>query len=84
MSRWIVRYLGCRFRWDNLELVFDLSDPVVEENDFELCDWTTSEFGNLQGVEELPSNMPNHCGFRFIMCAKVDSDHASDSTTQQS
>ena len=38
----------------NLELVFNLSDPVVEENDFERCDWTTSELGHLQGIEELP------------------------------
>ena len=76
---------GCLKRHHNSELVFDPSAPVVEENDFELCNWwTTSEFGHLQQVEELPPNMPNPCGFRFKMCAKVGSDHTSDSTTQQS
>jgi len=65
----------------NSELVFDLSDPVVDENDFELCDWTTSEFGHLQGKEELPPNMLEPRGLGFVMLAKVDLDHAADTTT---
>eukprot|EP00957_Ditylum_brightwellii_P088338 6728766-Ditylum_brightwellii.AAC.1 len=42
----------------NIELVFDPSDPVVHELAFEQRDWTTSEFGHVQGKEEIPSNMP--------------------------
>jgi hypothetical protein len=42
----------------NAELVFDPSDPCVDEASFELKDWTPSEFGHVQGTEELPPNMP--------------------------
>jgi hypothetical protein len=35
-------------KYHNTELVFDQSDPCVEESDFELQDWTSSEFGHVQ------------------------------------
>ena len=31
------------------ELVYDPSDPVVDENDFERRDWASSEFGHVEG-----------------------------------
>ena len=62
----------------NTELVYDPSDPVVEHDDFEWRDLTSSEFGTVQGKEEIPSNMPEPRGQGFTMCAKVDADHASD------
>jgi hypothetical protein len=68
----------------NAELVLDPSDPVVDENSFELRDWTSSEFGHIQGKEELPRNMPEPRGFGFVMRAKVDADHASDTVTRRS
>jgi hypothetical protein len=71
-------------KYHNTELVFDPSDPCVEESDFELKDWTLSEFGHLQGDEELPPNMPQPRGLGFIMSAKVDADHASDTVTRRS
>ena len=62
-----------------MELVYDpSSDPVVEQNDFEQRDWTSSEFGTAQRKEEIPSNMPELRGQGFSMCVKVDADHASD------
>jgi hypothetical protein len=38
-------------------------------------------FGHLDGVEELPPNMPELRGQGFVIRAKVDADHASDSMT---
>lgn len=68
----------------NAELVFDPSDPVVDENSFEERDWASSEFGHVQGKEELPPNMPEPRGQGFVMRAKVDADHASDSVSRRS
>jgi hypothetical protein len=71
-------------KYHNTELVFDPSDPCVNESDFELQDWTSSEFGHLQGQEELPPNMPEPRGVGFVMRAKVDADHAGDTVTRRS
>jgi hypothetical protein len=67
-------------KYHKAEMVFDPSDPVINESDFELQDWTSSEFGHVQGREEIPSNMPEPRGLGFVMHAKVDSDHVSDTT----
>jgi hypothetical protein len=71
-------------KYHNTEMVFDPSDPVIDESSFEQRDWTSSEFGHLQGKEELPPNMPEPRGLGFIMRAKVDADHASDTVTRRS
>ena len=69
-------------KYHNTELVYDLSDPVVEYDVFEQRDWTSSEFGTVQGKEEIPHNMPEPRGQGFMMCAEVDADHASDTITR--
>ena len=69
----------CLKKHHNLEIVFDPSDPVVDE--FEAKDWTTSEFGDIQGKEELPPNASPPCGFGFTITVKVDADHAADTVT---
>ena len=71
-------------KYHNTELVYDPSDPVVEQNDFEQRDWTSSEFGTVQGKEEIPSNMPELRGQGFTMHAKVNADHASDTVMRHS
>ena len=68
----------------NTELVFDPSDPVINEDEFERRDWTSSEFGHIQGKEELPPNMPEPRGLGFTLRGKVDADHASDTVTRRS
>ena len=68
----------------NTEMVFDPSDPVIDESSFEVKDWTSSEFGHVQGAEELPSNVPVPRGQGFVMRANVDADHASDTVTRRS
>ena len=71
-------------KYHNTELVYYPSDPVVEQDVFEQRDWASSEFGSVQGEEEIPSNMPEPRGLGFIMRAKVDADHASDTMTRRS
>lgn len=71
-------------KYHNTEMVFDPSDPVVDEAQFELRDWTTSEFGHIEGEEVLPPKMPEPRGLGFVMRAKVDADHASDTVTRRS
>ena len=70
-------------KYHNSEMVFDPSDPAIDESEFERQDWTSSEFGHVQ-KEELPGNMPEPRGLGFIMRAKVDADHAADTVTRRS
>ena len=71
-------------KYHNTELVFDPSDPVIDESQFKRRDWTASEFGHIKGREELLGNMPEPRGMGFQILAKVDADHASDTVTRQS
>ena len=71
-------------KYHNTEMVFDPSDPVVDESNFERRDWTSSEFGHVEGKEELPPNMPEPRGLGFVMRGKVDADHAGDTVTRRS
>jgi hypothetical protein len=80
----IFQIFGYLKKYHNTEMVFDPSDPVIDESSFELKDWTSSEFGHLQGKEELPPNMPEPRGLGFTMRAKVDADHAADTVTRRS
>jgi hypothetical protein len=70
-------------KYHNSEMVFDPSDPAIDEADFERQDWTSSDFGHAQ-KEELPGNMPEPRGFGFVMRARVDVDHAADTITCRS
>jgi hypothetical protein len=65
-------------------MVFNPSDPVVDESSFELRDWISSKFGHIQGQEELPPNMPEPRGMGFTMRVNVDADHATDTVTRRS
>ena len=71
-------------KYHNTEMVFDPSEPDIDEVEFEKEDWSSSEFGHIQGKEELPPNMPTPRGLGFRIVAKVDADHAGDSITRRS
>jgi hypothetical protein len=71
-------------KYHNTEMVFDPSDPVINEAEFERKDWTSSEFGHVSGEEERPANAPQPRGFSFTIRAKVDADHAADTVTRRS
>ena len=70
-------------KYHNSEMVFDPSDPVIDESLFERKDWTASEFGTTL-KEEFPPNMPQTRGLGFVIRAFVDADHAGDSVTRRS
>ena len=70
-------------KYHNAEMVFDLSDPILDYSLFDQQDWTSTEFG-LSLQEVLPGNMPQAHGLSFIMCAFVDANHASDSISHHS
>jgi hypothetical protein len=65
-------------------MVFDPSDPVIDEADFERKDWTSSKFGHVPREEEKPANKPQPRGFSFTRRVKVDSDHTGDAITRRS
>ena len=65
-------------------MTFDPNDNVVYETKYEPKDWTSSEFGHVQGQEELAPNRPQPRGLGVSMRAKVDSYHASDTVARRS
>ena len=71
-------------KYSNTELVFDPSEPHIDEALFSRKDWTSSEYGHIDGEEEIPPNAPVPRGMGFIMRAKVDADHAGDTVTRRS
>ena len=77
----IIKYLK---KFHNSEMVFDPSVPVIDQNIYQKQDWTSSEFGHIEGVEELPPSMPEPRGLGFTVQAKVDADHAADTVTRRS
>ena len=80
----VIQIFGYLKKYHNAELVFDPSDPTINQQDFEKKDWTSSEFGHVEGREELPPNMPEPRGMGFTIVAKVDADHASNTVTRRS
>ena len=71
-------------KYHNTELVYDPSDPFMDENDFERRDWASSEFGYMEGEKEFSAKIPEPRGHGFIMRAKVDANHASDTVSRRS
>ncbi len=71
-------------KYHNTELVFDPTEPDVNSADFEQRDWSSTEFGHVEGKEELPPNAPEPRGLGFLIIAKVDADHAADTVTRRS
>ena len=66
----------------NSEMIFDPSDPVIDESIFDQKYWTVSEFW-LSLEEVLPKNMPQPHGMGFVMLSYIDADHAGDSITHR-
>ena len=80
----VMQIFGYLKKYHNAELVFDPSDPTINEQDFERRDWTSSEFGHVEGKEELPPNMLEPRGLGFTIVAKVDADYTSNTVTRRS
>ena len=80
----VLHIFGYLKQHHNAEIVFDPTYPEINESKFQRKDWSTSEFGHLEGKEILPPNMPQPCGKAVVIQAKVDADHATDTTTRRS
>ena len=80
----VMQIFGYLRKYHNAELVFDPSDALIDEQDFDRKDWAFSEFGHVEGKEDLPPNMPESRGLGFTIVAKVDADHTSDTVTRRS
>ena len=71
-------------KFHNTELLYDPSDPVVDEGQFQMMDSVSSKFGHVGGQEEAPERMPEQRGLGVSIRAKVDADHASNTVTRRS
>ena len=63
-------------------MVFDPSEPTIDESQFKHDDWSATSYGECK--EDIPSNAPKPRGIGFTMRAFVDSDHAGDKVTYRS
>ena len=70
-------------KYHNTDIVFDPSDPMIDQDAFKRKDWTSSELVHIDGKEDLPPSMPEPRGLGFIINAKVDAYHAADTVTKR-
>jgi len=61
-------------------MVFDPSEPDIDESQCPREDWTATPHGAC--TEDIPSNAPEPLGTGFTMHAFVDSDHAGGMVTR--
>jgi hypothetical protein len=54
-------------KYHNTKMVFNPSDPVIDEASFDQKDWTSSKFGHISRSKERPANMLQPRGFGFLM-----------------
>lgn len=66
----------------NAEMVFDPSEPEIDESKFERENWDSSVYNGAK--ESIPKDAPEVRGFGFKIRAFVDSDHAGDEKTRRS
>ena len=66
----------------NSEMIFDPTEPDINESDFPKEDWSSSVYNRVKGI--LPPNAPEHRGNGFIIRAYVDADHAGLETSRRS
>ena len=71
-------------KYHNTKLVLNLSEPIIDNSMFERKDWTSIEFGHIDGEEFIPSNATEPQGFSFIINAQVNVNHAGDTVTRRS
>ena len=69
-------------KYHNLEMIFDPSAPVIDEEKLDRKEWNSSEFWHAQ-EEELPTIMTDPHGFGFTIITKVDDDHGADTITHR-
>ena len=70
--------------YHNIEMVFDPSDPVIDDSTYHKRDWTSSEFGKIQGKEEIPRNIPHPRWLGDTVKENSNVDHNGDTGTRRS
>ena len=58
----VLHIFGYLKQHHDAELVFDPTYPEIDMDAFQRRDWSTSEFGHLEGQVVLRPNMPKPCG----------------------
>ena len=64
-----------------VKLVFDLTEPYINESQFQKVDWTEA-YRDI--VEELPARCPKPCQNSVIISCFVDANHAGNCVTWRS
>ena len=78
----LFRMFSCLKHHHNTEMVFDPSDPDIDESQFPADDWTHTLY--YESKRPVPRNRPEERGFGFKIRAFVDSDHAGNDITRRS
>ena len=70
----------------NTKMVFDRSEPTIDEELFEKQDWSNYVYATDDTVlkEALTGNMPEPQGKGVLMSACIDADHTGESVTRRS
>lgn len=68
-------------RHSSCSLVFDDTEPIIDESIFKTCDWTSHYPG---AKESIPPNMPEPRGKSVTTRCYVDADHAGCLATRRS
>ena len=66
----------------NEVMVFDPTEPDIDETKFLKEDWSATVYGDCKEI--IPEDAPKPRGIGFTIRAFVDSDHAGDSVTRRS
>jgi hypothetical protein len=66
----------------NAEMVFDPSDPEIDNSFFPPQDWSHTVYDRAK--DEISDNTPTPRGFGFKVKAFVDADHAGNIVTRRS
>ncbi len=66
----------------NAVMVFDPSEPNIDESAFPKQDWTSSAYGECK--EEIPNNAPEPRGKEVDIGCFMDADHAEDTVSRTS
>ena len=70
-------------KYHNGTLVYDPTEPVIDQDKFVQQDWTSSGFCD-DVTEAMSANMPEPIGKGFTIKPMVDTDYAADTTTRRS
>ena len=66
----VMQIFGYLKKYHNAELVFDPSNPTINEQDYKRKDWTSSEFRHVEGKKNYLPTCPNQGGWDLQLLRK--------------